>query len=148
MLLYDPADLKLSRFFAGGRYPADADLVNAYHALARFADRGESPTFAELAPTAPLPKPKLKACLDVLAGRNVVRREAGDRLHLVQRHLDRAAVARTGAAYQERRERDKERLNRTAAFAEGRVCRWQDVLAYFDGEELPAGGCGHCDNCR
>jgi ATP-dependent DNA helicase RecQ len=147
LLLYDPADLKLNRFFTGGRYPADADLVNAYHALERFADRGEAPTFAELAPTAPLPKPKLKTCLDVLAGRNIVRHEAGDRLRLVQRHLSRDDVARAGAAYQERRGRDQDRLRRTAAFAEGRACRWREVLDYFDGEELPA-GCGHCDNCR
>lgn len=148
LLLYDPADLKLSRFFAGGRYPDDADLVNAYRALERFAERDEAPTLAELAPTAPLPKPKLKTCIDVLAGRNVVRHEAGDRLRLVQRHLERDAVARVGNAYRERRERDKDRLQRTAAFAEARACRWADVLAYFDGDELPAAGCGHCDNCR
>ena len=38
-LFYDPADRKLQRFFAGGRYPDDGDLVNAHHALARFAGR-------------------------------------------------------------------------------------------------------------
>jgi hypothetical protein len=30
---------------------------------------------------------------------------------------------------------------------DGSACRWQTVLAYFDGDELPQGRCGHCDNC-
>ncbi|MFO0850634.1 MAG: ATP-dependent DNA helicase RecQ [Gemmataceae bacterium] len=146
LLLYDPADQKLQRFFTGGRYPDDADLVNCYHALQRLTDHPAA-TFDDLAPIAPLPVGKLKVCLEVLAGRGIVRREAGGRLGLVQKHLTRDDLARAGRAYQDRRERDKEKLARLVAFAEGKGCRWRAVLDYFEGEELP-GGCGHCDCCE
>ena len=39
VLLFDPADAKLQRFFQGGRYPSAEDLVNAHHALKRLSDR-------------------------------------------------------------------------------------------------------------
>ena len=41
-LLYDPEDRNLQRFFKGGRYPDDGDVVNAYHAVERLAGRGRS----------------------------------------------------------------------------------------------------------
>jgi ATP-dependent DNA helicase RecQ len=43
-LLYDPEDRKLQRFFTGGRYPDDSDLVNIYNALKRLSEQAEPPT--------------------------------------------------------------------------------------------------------
>ena len=62
------------------------------------------------------------------------------------RHLGRDTLARAGEAYRDRQERDRANLGRVAAYAEGRGCRWQALLDYFDADPLP-GPCGHCDNC-
>ncbi|MDB5311806.1 MAG: ATP-dependent helicase RecQ [Gemmataceae bacterium] len=148
VLLYDPADRKLQRFFGAGRYPAEADLVNAYHAVARLADHPEPPTLAEVQAISPVPKARLKVCLDLLASRGVVRAAPDNRYELVRRAMDREQLAREGQAYREREERDAVKLARLIEYAEGRSCRWKSVLGYFgDDADLPNGKCGHCDAC-
>jgi ATP-dependent DNA helicase RecQ len=149
ILLYDPADQKLQRFFARGRYPDDADLVNAYHTLERLMDSPTPPTLAELQAISPLPKARLKTCLDLLASRGVARLEEGGRYRMVKRALDRDQIAGESRAYREREENDRAKLQSLVDYAEGRSCRWYGVLRYFgEGEELQAMRCGHCDRCR
>lgn len=147
VLLYDPADQKLQRFFGTGRYPDEADLVNSYHAVNRLADNPDPPTLAEVQAISPVPKAKLKVCLDLLAVRGVLRPEPGGRYKVVRRGLDRDQVAREGRAYRDREERDATKLAQLVEYAEGKGCRWQHVLGYFGDDTLPAGKCGHCDEC-
>ena len=149
VLLYDPADQKLQRFFGGGRYPDEADLVNAYHALTRAADGTATPAFDDVLKLSPVPRPRLKVCLDLLAARGVLRAEPGGGYGLVRKGLDRDQVAREGQAYRDRHERDRLRLVQLAEYAEGRGCRWKSVLNYFDDADttLPETGCSHCDGC-
>lgn len=143
-LLYDPADQKLQRFFAGGRYPDDADLVNVHHALKRFD--GAVP-FADLTPVCPVPKSRLKVCLEVLAAKGIVGREAGGAYSLLLPALDRDQIATAGAAFRDRAERDRVKLREMTEYAESRGCRWAALVSYFGGDEVPDGRCGHCDNC-
>ena len=148
ILLYDPADLKLQRFFGRGRYPDDSDLVNAYHTLSRIDDGEVPPTLAEVAAISPVPRGRLKVCLDLLAGRGVVGAEEGGRYRLVKRGLDRDQIARESQAYREREERDRAKLQSLVEYAEGRCCRWRSVLNYFGEDDvLPTMKCGHCDRC-
>ncbi len=147
-LLYDPADAKLQRFFQGGRYPDDTDLVNAYHALTRLADRPEPPKLDEIQAIAPLAKGRLKVCLDLFSNRGIVRGEPGRRYRLVRPGMTRDDLARAGQSYRDRQERDRLRLRQMVEYAEGRRCRWQAVLDYFDSEDLGGGACGRCDRCR
>ena len=77
-LLFDPNDTKIHRFFQAGRYPEATHLVNAHHALIRFADAPAPPTLAELAAIAPLSKTRLQQALRLFKERGVVR-ETGDR---------------------------------------------------------------------
>jgi ATP-dependent DNA helicase RecQ len=147
VLLYDPADQKLQRFFGGGRYPDEADLVNAYHAVGRLADGPEPPTLAEVQAISPVPKARLKVCLDLLAVRGVLRPEPGNRYKVVRKGLDRDQIAREGRAYRDRAERDAMKLAQLVEYAEGKGCRWRHVLGYFGDDSLPGGRCGHCDGC-
>ena len=147
VLLYDPADQKLQRFFGGGRYPDEADLVNAYHAVGRLADNPDPPTLAEVQAISPVPKSRLKVCLDLLTARWVLRPEPGGRYKVVRRGLDRDQVAREGRAYRDREERDAVKLAQLVEYAERNGCRWRHVLGYFGDDTIPAGGCGHCDGC-
>jgi ATP-dependent DNA helicase RecQ len=145
-LLYDPKDRKLQRFFQGGRYPDDGDMVNAYHALARLADRAVPPTLKEIQAISPLKKGRTKVCLSLLAGRGIVERRRGDRYRLLQPGLPREAVAAAGRSYRDKEEQDRMILKRMIDYAEGSGCRWQALLAYFDDDALLAGPCHHCDN--
>lgn len=147
VLLYDPADLRLQKFLGVTRYPDDSDLVNAYHALERLAGDPEPPTLAAILPISPVPKGRLKTSLELLAARGVVRNGDG-RYRLLKPGLDRDQIAGEGRAYRERQERDREKLTRLTAYAEGRACRWRALLDYFeDAEGLSGVRCGHCDRC-
>jgi ATP-dependent DNA helicase RecQ len=143
ILLYDPVDLNLQRFFGRVGYPDDADLVNAYHALERLAGgETEQPSLADLLPISPLSKSKLKVCLDLLAARGVVQNGNGH-YRILKRGLDRDQVARKAVAYRERQERDREKLASLVAYAEGRSCRWRYLLDYFgDADGLGRDRCG------
>ncbi len=143
ILLYDPSDAKLQRFFQGGRYPTGEDLVNAHHALRRLKDRPDLATFADLAAISPLPKSRLKVVLSLLAGRDVVA-EDGGRLRLIRADLTPSELHRMAGDYRDRDERDRLKQARMSAFAETTGCRWSFLLDYFGDEAAP---CRRCDRC-
>ncbi len=145
-LLYDPEDRKLQRFFLGGRYPNDGDLVNAYHTLARLADRPSPPTLKEIQAISPLRSGCMKVCLSLLVGRGIVERHQGDCYRLREKGLSRESIAAAGRSYRDKEEQDRENLQRMIDYAESSSCRWQALLTYFDDDALMVGPCLHCDN--
>ncbi len=145
-LLYDPEDRKLQRFFQVGRYPDDADLVNAYHAVERLAERDAAPTLKEIQAVSPLRPGRTKVCLTLLAGQGLIERCRGDCYRLLKPGLPREVVAAASQSYRDRQEQDRLVLQRMIDYAERGGCRWQAVLEYFDDDALLAGPCHHCDN--
>jgi ATP-dependent DNA helicase RecQ len=145
-LLYDPQDCKLQRFFQGHRYPDDEDLVNAYHTLQRLADRDPPPTLRDVQAASPLPRGRMKVCLDLFVNRGIVRSEQDRRYRLTRRDLTRTEVARAGQSYRDRHERDRLKQQQMVDYARAMSCRWQTLLAYFGGKGV-AEHCGHCDRC-
>lgn len=147
-LLFDREDLKLQRFFRTHRFPDDADIVNAHHALKRLIDQPKRPTLKEIEAIAPLPKSRLKVCLDLLINRRIVAIESGRYYRLMRPDMSREELARAGQSYKERQERDQIRQQQMADYAEASSCRWHAILRYFDSEdELTAARCGQCDRC-
>jgi ATP-dependent DNA helicase RecQ len=145
-LLYDPEDRKLQRFFQGGRYPDDGDLVNAYHAVERLAGRDGGATLKEIQTISPLKSSRTKVCLALLAGQGIVERCPGGRYRLLKPGLPRHAVAAAGRSYRDREEQDQRTLQQMVDYAKSGGCRWQALLAYFDDDALLVGPCHHCDN--
>jgi ATP-dependent DNA helicase RecQ len=146
-LLYDPQDCKLQRFFQGHRYPDDEDLVNAYHTLQRLAGHDQPPALKDVQAASPLPRGRMKVCLDLFVNRGIVRSEQDRRYRLVRRDMTRDEVARAGQSYRDRHERDRLKQQQMVDYARQTGCRWQALLAYFGGEGVPGGRCGHCDRC-
>ncbi len=147
-LLYDPDDRKLQKFFQGGRFPDESDLVNAYHTLQRLAERDELPTTKDLDAASPLSKTRMRSCLAVFSGRGIVRRETRNRYRLLRPDIDRETLARAGRQYADHHEREQVKLQQMIDYAESRSCRWQTLLDYFDSDELADQPCGHCDRCQ
>jgi len=146
VLLYDPRDRKLQRFFQSGRH-SDEDLVNAYHALQRFAGQ-PAPTLGALEAISPLSRARLKASLAIFIARGILRRETNNRYRLLRPDLTRDQVARVGETYKDHQERDHLKLQEMIGYAEGHSCRWKRLIDYFGSEELPDGQCGHCGLCQ
>jgi ATP-dependent DNA helicase RecQ len=147
-LLYDPADRKLLRFFQSGRYPDESDLVNAYHAIAQLHGRSKNSTLAELQAASPLPKSKMKVCLELFLNRRILKRGPRQHFQLVQTDLSRESLVRTALMYRERNERDLIKQQQVVDYVESGRCRWRTLLEYFsDSMELAGNQCGHCDRC-
>ena len=168
-LLFDKEDLKLQKFFQGGRYPDEGDLVNVYHALTLLAEKPEPATIDQILACSPLPKSRTKVCLSLFANRRIIKSEPGGRYRLIKPNLSRSSIARVGQSYQERHERDLLRQRLLEEFADTYQCRWHRLLDYFghhndelnrcelsrgesSNSQLASGEiharCGHCDNCR
>ena len=62
----------------------------------------------------------------------------------------RGRDARSEEDVREDGERDRERLARMERYAQTALCRWANLVAYFDaGRDEPRGWwCGHCDSCE
>jgi len=146
-LLYEPGDGRLQRFLQPGRYPDADDLVNAHHALRRLAARPEAPTLAEVRAISPLGKGRLKAALNLLKQRGIVREDAAGRFALDQPDLIPDDLARAGRTYRERDEADRLKQRRMVEYAEARACRWGYLLDDFGQDEIASRPCGHCDRC-
>jgi ATP-dependent DNA helicase RecQ len=146
-LLYDREDTRLQRFFQFGRYPDDADLVNAYHSVQRLQSRPELPTFKDIQTISPLKSSTNKICLSLLVAQGIIERQAGDRYRMIKPGLTRDAIAAAGRAYRDKEEQDRIVLKKMIDYAEKGGCRWRTVLDYFEDDALMLGHCHHCDNC-
>ncbi len=151
VLLHDPSDRSLHRFFQAGRYPTGEDLVNAHHALKRLAAEDGSPTFERLRALSPVPKTRLKQALNLFKNRGVVREEDAQ-IQLLVPDLSMIELHRMAGDYRERDERDLLKQRQMSEFAETRQCRWTYLADYFKVDDdapapAPAPACGHCDNC-
>ncbi len=146
-LLYDPEDRKLQRFFQGGRFPDESDLVNAHHTLKRLADRPVPPTLDEIQAISPLSRTRLKVCLVLLTAHGIVKHEGHGRYRLLRPDMTRDELAREGRSYRERQEREQLRQKEMAEYAEDAPCRWRTLLDHFGDNALRGEPCGHCDRC-
>jgi ATP-dependent DNA helicase RecQ len=147
ILLFDEEDRKLQRFFQARRYPDEDDLVNAHHTLKKAMEQKQTVTLAEIQAISPLPKPRMKVCLDLLINRGIVRSEPGGRFSLLRPEITREELARAGQSYRDKHERDQLKQKQMIGYAEGKACRWHRLLEYFGSQELAVQGCGQCDRC-
>lgn len=147
ILLYDPADRRIQRFFQGKSYPDGSDVVNAYHTFEQLARQPEPLTLANLQAHSPLSRSRFKVCLALLVHWDIVRREVRGHYRLLRPDMPREDLARLADSYRHRAERQQDRHEQMLNYAESRDCRWQQLLRFFEEEELESGRCGHCDSC-
>ncbi len=148
ILLYDPADAKLQKYFQGGKLPTAEDLVNAHHALRRAVEAAGAPgpSFADVVALAPLAKTKLKVALALFVRRGVATEQNG-RYGVVLSDMTPEELDRIGREYRDRDDRDRSKLQRMLDYAESRSCRWDFLVNEFGRDDVEGTSCGHCDRC-
>jgi len=149
VLLHDPADKGLLRFFQSGRYVTGEDLVNAHHALKRLVAEDGPTTIARLESLSPLPKTRLKQALNLFKARGIIEEKAGE-IRLIVPDLGLGELERVAGDYHERNERDLLSQQLMAEYASTRNCRWAYLIDHFGRDESDnptVVACGHCDNC-
>jgi len=148
-LLFLRKDKAVQQFFLAGRYPAEEELDAVYRAVQdRGApDDGAEFTIARLQEDLPIARNKLRVALSLLRGSRIVTVAQDGRIRLQRGGLTPEALHALAAGYQQKRDLDRDALERMVFYAQTGQCRWQVLLAYLEGE-APHEQCGTCDNCR
>ncbi|HZY16909.1 MAG TPA: RecQ family ATP-dependent DNA helicase [Ramlibacter sp.] len=145
-LLYLRADKAVQQFFMAGRYPTDDDAMGLYQALQEAPGDGGAWTLPLLQARLGRPRSKVQVALGLLRRQKIVAVDAEGGVRLLRRGLEGDAVGRLMTAYRDKRESDRETLERMVFYAQTGQCRWRVLLEHLEGES-PLERCKHCDNC-
>jgi ATP-dependent DNA helicase RecQ len=145
-LLYLRADKAVQQFFLAGRYPTDDDAAALYRALQEPAGDGGGWTLPLLQARLGRPRSKVQVALGLLRRQKIVGVDAGGGVRLLKQGLQADALGQLMSAYRDKRENDRETLERMVFYAQTGQCRWHVLLEHLEGG-APFERCKHCDNC-
>ena len=146
LLFFQRSDRRLHAFFMAGRYPTldDFNTVVASHRSLAAGEPLTATHFREAAPAVSVSK--IRVILAELKTAGLIRERRGGRFEFRPEVFDRP-LAPLAAAYEERRNRDRTKLEQMIVYAQTALCRTKLLLSAL-GEEPEWEECGMCDNCR
>ena len=144
-LLFLRADKAVQQFFLVGRYPTDEDAVALHQALGESPADGGAWTLPLLQARLGRPRTKLQVALGLLRRHKVVAVDDGE-IRLLRRDLEGDALRKLMTAYRDKRDQDRQTLERMVFYAQTGQCRWRVLLEHLEGE-ASFERCRHCDNC-
>jgi ATP-dependent DNA helicase RecQ len=148
LLLYQRSDKRTHVFFMAGRYPRFNDIAAVYAALSRVRADERHVSLAEVqAEARGVAKSKVRVIVSLLKEWGIVRHHRPVAFSVIKTGLQEADLERLTEFYVARQQRDQEKLDRMIVYAQTALCRWKNLLNYFE-EEVEWSGCGTCDNCR
>jgi ATP-dependent DNA helicase RecQ len=144
-IFYRVEDSAVQGYFLGGKYP---DLQEAI-AVARIVNAmplGEKREIDEIASMADIPRRKARIVMTLLKRHSMMREHRGGVWERLAEDVTAADLSRELTDYEERRQRDRAKLEEMVRYCRTARCRTKMILEYF-GEERPEDfACGHCDN--
>jgi ATP-dependent DNA helicase RecQ len=147
VLLYQLDDRRTQIFFLGGRYPKTDDICAVYDSLERLKANEQAAALAMIQESAgTVAKTKVRVILSAMKEMGLIREGRAARFKLLKGGLKLEEVAGISKQYEEKSEKDREKLERMMLYAQSGACRWKLLLEYF-GEEEDFDQCGDCDNC-
>ena len=147
LLLYQRNDRNTHVFFMAGRYPRFNDIAAVYVALERLgADKAPVTLEAIQADAAGVAKSKARVILSLLKDWGIVKQHRPLGFKVVRAGLAQDDLQRMTAVYEERNQRDRDKLDRMIVYAQTALCRWKNLVEYF-GEPIEWETCDSCDNC-
>ncbi|HEU0054014.1 MAG TPA: ATP-dependent DNA helicase RecQ, partial [Longimicrobium sp.] len=144
-LFYRVEDSAVQGYFLGGKYP---DLHEAA-AVARVVNNTpleEKRALDQVAEMADVPRRKVRIVLTLLKRQGMVREHRGGHWERLAPDVTAADLSRELTDYEERRARDRQKLEEMVRYCRTARCRTKMILEYFGeapGEDFT---CGHCDN--
>lgn len=135
-----------ARVLHGGRYPT-LDDFNAFVTALRPLAHGGSLTLKELSAASTVTSAgKIRVMLTELKSARLIRERRGGHYEL-QPKLFTDSLEPLAREYDDRRERDRSKLEQMVVYAQTALCRTRMLLSAL-GEEPAWEECGTCDNCR
>jgi len=145
ILLYQAEDRNTQLFFLNSRYPRPEQFAAVYRALGREKADQRPAMIAGVQRRSAVSLGKVRVVLAAMKDMGVVDEPEPGEIRLLQAGLLPEEIAELAHRYEQRAEKDRERLKRMVLYAQTARCRWRIQADYF-GEEME-GTCGHCDNC-
>jgi len=132
-------------YFLGGKYP---DLEEAI-AVARIVNNmpaDEKRELDQIAEMADVPRRKVRIVLTLLKRHGMVREHRGGVWERVAPDVTAADLSRELTDYEERRQRDRAKLDQMISYCRTARCRTKMIMEYFGEQRADDFLCGHCDN--
>jgi ATP-dependent DNA helicase RecQ len=146
LLLFQRSDRRLHAFFMAGRYPTLDDFTAFVAALAPMTE-SQPLTLAQLrSASTTVSAGKMRVMLTELKRARLIRERRGGHYEL-RPQLFAESLEPLASAYDQRRERDRAKLEQMIVYAQTALCRTRLLLSAL-GEEPEWDECGTCDNCR
>ena len=145
-MLYRVEDRNIQSYFLGGKYPSLEEAAAVAKTFEAFPAERAAP-LGEIATAADVASRKARVVLTLLKRAGRVREHRGSRW---ERLSDDLANADLGAAlldYEERRKRDRRKLEVMEEYCRTAQCRARVLLRYFEADPGEDFRCGHCDSC-
>ena len=145
ILLFQRADRGLQSFFMAGRYPTAMDFTALVDGLRPLSEAGTL-SFEDIRSAAPaISAGKIRVMLSVLKQAGLIRERRGPCFEVTP-GLSVESVQSVAAAYDERRQRDRTKLEQMVIYAQTALCRTAALLEALG--ETGVDRCDTCDNCR
>jgi ATP-dependent DNA helicase RecQ len=146
ILLFQRGDRRLHTFFMAGRYPTVDDFDALVKALEPLAGNGPMSIDEIRAAVPGIATAKIRVMLTELKAAGLVRGRRGARHELRNKLFDQS-LQPLADAYDERRDRDRTKLEQMITYAQTALCRTRLLVSALS-EEPEWTACGTCDNCR
>ena len=144
-VFYRVEDSAVQGYFLGGKYP---DLEEAI-AVARIVNNmplEEKRELDQIAEMADVPRRKARIVLTLLKRHAMVREHRGGVWERISPDVTAADLSRELTDYEDRRQRDRRKLEEMIRYCRTARCRTKMILEYFGEERAEGFRCGHCDN--
>jgi ATP-dependent DNA helicase RecQ len=143
-ILYRVEDRAIQGYFLGGKYP-DIEEAAQVARVMNGTPAGELRPLNEIAETADVPRRKARIVLTLLKRQGMVREHRGGRWERLADDVSQADLSRELTDYEERRSRDRAKLNAMIRYCRSAQCRTRLIREYFGEQPDDRFRCGHCD---
>jgi ATP-dependent DNA helicase RecQ len=147
ILLYRLEDRRTQTFFLGGAAPNIDEIATVCDMFQRLHASEFPITLNTIQQESGLGRQKAGIAVSILKNAELIRQERGSRFRWVSNESAREYLETIVNDYRERRELDRDKLERMMLYGQLGSCRWKYLLDYF-GEAVEWSNCGHCDNCQ
>jgi ATP-dependent DNA helicase RecQ len=145
-MLYRVEDRRIQSYFLGGKYPEVQEAARVALVLERYPRNTKVPV-AELSERSDVSLRKTRITLILLKRHGLVREYRGGSWERLADDLTKVDLSEDLHSYEERRERDRRKLDAIVEYCQTLRCRSRYILEYF-GAQLDADWrCQQCDSC-
>ncbi len=145
-VLYRVEDKRIQSYFLGGKYPEVEEAARVAIALEQYP-KGQPVAGADISGQTGVPLRKTRIVFSLLKRHGVVREHRDGKWERLADRLTSVNLSADLLDYEERRERDQQKLRTMIEFCQTAECRTRFILGHFGEPVAPDWRCGNCDAC-